>query len=136
MDALSSQATVAGYKAVLLAAANLAADGLAGRRIGVIRSYWGAGDHAKVEAVFTQAIEAVAAAGGNGPRLTGPLPFPPCAVSMTVAAQCSSTGAPTWKMTLDTQTESLESRQMSEHAIAYPFPTPLVTISPNPSEPV
>ena len=45
--------------------ANLAADGLAGRRIGVIRSYWGAGDHAKVEAVFTQAIEAVAAAGAE-----------------------------------------------------------------------
>ena len=44
---------------------NLAADGLAGRRIGVIRSYWGAGDHAKVEAVFTQAIEAVAAAGAE-----------------------------------------------------------------------
>ena len=45
--------------------ANLAADGLAGRRIGVLRSYWGAGDHAKVETVFTQAIETVAAAGAE-----------------------------------------------------------------------
>jgi amidase len=45
--------------------ANLAADGLAGRRIGVIRSYWGAGNHAKVEAVFTQAIESIAAAGAE-----------------------------------------------------------------------
>ena len=45
--------------------ANLAADGLEGRRIGVIRSYWGAGNHAKVEAVFTKAIESIAAAGAE-----------------------------------------------------------------------
>ena len=45
--------------------ANLAADGLADRRIGVIRSYWGAGGHAKVEAVFTRAIETVAGAGAE-----------------------------------------------------------------------
>jgi amidase len=45
--------------------ANLAADGLDGRRIGVIRSYWGAGNHAKVEAVFTRAIESIAAAGAE-----------------------------------------------------------------------
>jgi len=45
--------------------ANLAADGLTGRRIGILRSYWGAGNHAKVEAVFTQAIDAIAAAGAE-----------------------------------------------------------------------
>ena len=45
--------------------ANLAADGLAGRRIGILRSYWGAGDHAKVEAVFAQAIESLTAAGAE-----------------------------------------------------------------------
>ncbi len=37
--------------------ANLTADGLAGKRIGVIRSYYGAGSHAEVEAIFESTIK-------------------------------------------------------------------------------
>jgi amidase len=37
--------------------ANLAADGLAGKRIGIIRSYYGAGSNPDVEAIFESTIE-------------------------------------------------------------------------------
>ena len=39
--------------------ANLTADGLAGKRIGVIRSYYGAGSHPDVEATFERTIESL-----------------------------------------------------------------------------
>jgi amidase len=39
--------------------ANLAADALAGRRIGVVRSYYGAGNNPAVEAILTSNIEAL-----------------------------------------------------------------------------
>jgi len=45
--------------------ANLAADGLAGRRIGVIRNYSGAGSHPDVERVFEASIQALEAAGAE-----------------------------------------------------------------------
>lgn len=45
--------------------ANLTADGLAGRRIGVIRSYWGAGSNPGVEATLTSAIAAIEASGAE-----------------------------------------------------------------------
>ena len=37
--------------------ANLAADGLNGKRVGIIRSYYGAGSHPDVEAILTASIE-------------------------------------------------------------------------------
>jgi len=43
--------------------ANLAADGLAGKRIGVIRSYYGAGENPGVEEVLAQSIDALKAQG-------------------------------------------------------------------------
>ena len=43
--------------------ANLTADALAGKRIGVLRSYFGAGNHPGVERVFADAIAALEAAG-------------------------------------------------------------------------
>jgi amidase len=45
--------------------ANLTADGLRGKRIGVIRSYDGAGEVAKVEAIFEASIAALKAAGAE-----------------------------------------------------------------------
>ena len=45
--------------------ANLAADGLRGRRIGVIRSHPGAGKHPDVEAIVTRSIEALEAQGAE-----------------------------------------------------------------------
>lgn len=45
--------------------ANLAADGLQDRRIGVIRSYYGAGSHPDVEAILDAAIEAMREAGAT-----------------------------------------------------------------------
>lgn len=45
--------------------ANLAADGLQDRRIGVIRTYYGAGSHPEVEAVFGAAIDALRDAGAT-----------------------------------------------------------------------
>ena len=45
--------------------ANLAADGLQDRRIGVIRAYYGAGSHPEVEAVFGAAIDALRDAGAT-----------------------------------------------------------------------
>ena len=45
--------------------ANLAADGLRGRRIGVIRSYPGAGKHPDVEAILTASIAALRAQGAE-----------------------------------------------------------------------
>ncbi len=44
-------------------AANLAADGLDGKRIGVVRNYSGAGDNLEVERVYTESIAALEAAG-------------------------------------------------------------------------
>ncbi|NIA27034.1 MAG: amidase [Desulfobulbaceae bacterium] len=55
----NGQETVSDYTA------NLAADGLAGKRIGVIRSYHGAGSHAEVEAIFEAAIESLRAQGAE-----------------------------------------------------------------------
>ncbi len=46
-------------------AANLTADALVGKRIGVIRSYWGAGSHPGVEAVYSDTIEALRDAGAE-----------------------------------------------------------------------
>jgi amidase len=51
-------------------AANLAEDGLAGRRIGVLRSYSGAGQDARVDAVLEQAIVLLAA---NGAEIVDPV---------------------------------------------------------------
>ncbi|MDH3546798.1 MAG: amidase [Gammaproteobacteria bacterium] len=45
--------------------ANLTADGLHGKRIGVIRSYYGAGSHPDVEAILTSSIEALAGSGAQ-----------------------------------------------------------------------
>jgi amidase len=45
--------------------ANLAADGLEGKRIGVIRSYYGAGTHPGVEGVLAASIAAIRAAGAD-----------------------------------------------------------------------
>ncbi|MEM8816096.1 MAG: amidase [Pseudomonadota bacterium] len=45
--------------------ANLAADRLKGRRIGVLRSYYGSGEHPEVERVFTASIAALAAGGAE-----------------------------------------------------------------------
>jgi amidase len=44
-------------------AAGLSANALNGKRIGVLRSYWGAGDDPNVEAVFSQTIETLEASG-------------------------------------------------------------------------
>ena len=46
-------------------AANLAADALAGKRIGVLRSHFGAGRNPYVEALLEQAIETLSAAGAE-----------------------------------------------------------------------
>ncbi len=45
--------------------ANLTADALQGKRIGVIRSWWGAGTDARVEAIFSAGIEAMEGAGAT-----------------------------------------------------------------------
>ena len=45
--------------------ANLTADGLNGKRIGVIRSYYGAGDDSRVEEIYTTSIEALKAQGAE-----------------------------------------------------------------------
>jgi amidase len=45
--------------------ANLAADALAGRRIGVLRSYYGAGSNPDVEAILTSSIEALTNSGAE-----------------------------------------------------------------------
>lgn len=46
-------------------AANLAADGLAGKRIGIIRSHWGAGSNPGVEDLLTASIEVLEAHGAE-----------------------------------------------------------------------
>jgi amidase len=46
-------------------AANLSADALRGKRIGVLRNYWGAGDDPNVEAIIDQAIEILVGAGAE-----------------------------------------------------------------------
>ena len=43
--------------------ANLAADGLEGKRVGVLRNYYGAGGHPAVEKIFTETIAAIEAQG-------------------------------------------------------------------------
>jgi amidase len=45
--------------------ANLTADGLSGKRIGVIRSYYGAGSNPKVEAIYDASIAALEAQGAQ-----------------------------------------------------------------------
>jgi len=45
--------------------ANLAADGLTGKRIGVIRSYYGAGSNPEVESIFESSIESLRSAGAE-----------------------------------------------------------------------
>jgi len=45
--------------------ASLAADGLKGRRIGVLRSFYGSGEHPEVERVFAESIAALTAAGAD-----------------------------------------------------------------------
>jgi len=45
--------------------ANMTADGLAGKRIGVIRSYYGAGSNPEVESIFTSSIESLRSAGAE-----------------------------------------------------------------------
>ena len=45
--------------------ANLAADGLAGKRIGILRSYYGAGSNPDVEAILAAAIETLRAQGAE-----------------------------------------------------------------------
>jgi len=45
--------------------ANLTADGLRGKRVGVIRTYFGSGQIPKVEAIFEASIEALEAAGAE-----------------------------------------------------------------------
>jgi len=49
----NEQETVSDYTA------NLTADGLAGKRIGVIRSYYGAGSNPEIEAIFQSTIESL-----------------------------------------------------------------------------
>jgi amidase len=44
---------------------NLTADGLAGKRIGVLRSFWGAGSNPDVEDVFSAAIEVIKSGGAE-----------------------------------------------------------------------
>ena len=46
-------------------AANLSADALRGKRIGVLRNYWGAGDDPNVEVIIDQAIEILVGAGAE-----------------------------------------------------------------------
>ena len=46
-------------------AASLSASALHGKRIGVLRNYWGAGDDPKAEAVFDQAIQTLKASGAE-----------------------------------------------------------------------
>jgi amidase len=46
-------------------AAGLSANALKGKRIGVLRNYWGAGDDPKAEAVFDQTIETLKASGAK-----------------------------------------------------------------------
>jgi amidase len=46
-------------------AAGLSANALEGKRIGVLRNYWGAGDDPKAEAVFDQTIETLKASGAE-----------------------------------------------------------------------
>jgi len=45
--------------------ANLTADGLAGKRIGVIRSYYGSGSNPEVESIFASSIESLRSAGAE-----------------------------------------------------------------------
>ncbi|MDX1516174.1 MAG: amidase [Woeseiaceae bacterium] len=58
-DAASVAATTGNY------AASLAADALAGKRIGVLRTYYGAGSHPDVEAVFADSLDRIAAQGAT-----------------------------------------------------------------------
>ncbi len=46
-------------------AAGLSANALKGKRIGVLRNYWGAGEDPNAEAVFNQSIETIRASGAE-----------------------------------------------------------------------
>ena len=54
-----------GPDGVLDYAAGLSANALKGKRIGVLRNYWGAGDDPKAEAVFDRTIETLKASGAE-----------------------------------------------------------------------
>jgi amidase len=62
---LSDPATANGPDGVLDYAAGLSANALQGKRIGVLRNYWGAGDDPNAEAVFDQTIETLKASGAE-----------------------------------------------------------------------
>jgi len=61
----SDPATADGPAGVPDYVAGLSADALHGKRIGVLRNYWGAGDDPKAEAVFDQTIEILKASGAE-----------------------------------------------------------------------
>jgi amidase len=61
----SDPVTANGPAGVADFAAGLSADALRGKRIGVLRNYWGAGDDAYAEAVFEQAIQTLKASGAE-----------------------------------------------------------------------
>ena len=61
----SDPATENGPDRALDYAAGLSADALRGKRIGVLRNYWGAGEDPNAEAVFTRAIRTLEASGAE-----------------------------------------------------------------------
>jgi amidase len=61
----SDPATASRPKSVADYAAGLSADALKGKRIGVLRSYWGAGEDPNAEAVFERTIEMIRASGAE-----------------------------------------------------------------------
>ncbi|MBW2540670.1 MAG: amidase [Deltaproteobacteria bacterium] len=61
----SDPATASRPDGVVDYASGLSASALEGKRIGVLRSYWGAGEDPNAEAVFNQSIEVIRAAGAE-----------------------------------------------------------------------
>jgi len=61
----SDPATASRPDGVVDYAAGLSANALKGKRIGVLRSYWGAGEDPNAEAVFNQSIETIRASGAE-----------------------------------------------------------------------
>lgn len=61
----SDPATASRPDGVVDYAAGLSVNALQGKRIGVLRSYWGAGDDPKAEAIFNQSIETIRASGAE-----------------------------------------------------------------------
>lgn len=61
----SDPVTASGPDGIPDYAAALSASALHGKRIGVLRNYWGAGDDPKAEAVFDQAIQTLKASGAE-----------------------------------------------------------------------